>query len=199
MTSPGRAIAGLRRLRDLDLPTEHCESCAVGLGAMHKHMVDCSSQMLFCICDICAMMLGSRAETRFRAVPRGVHLAPGFRLSDSTWATMGIPVAFAFIYVTEEKEAIAVYPSPAGAISSAVEREPWNQLVSQNPVLASLLPYVEALVINRVNSAREYLIAPIDECYALVGIVRREWRGFGGFEALDQVTKRMREMRERAA
>ena len=45
-------------------------------------------------------------------------------------------------------------------------------------------PDVEALLINRVGPAREYFLAPIDECYRLVGLIRTAlarpvWRSRG--------------------
>ena len=54
-----------------------------------------------------------------------------------------------------------------------------------NPVLESLEPDVEALLVNRVGHAREasaaeYYIAPIDACYQLVGLIRVHWRGLSG-------------------
>ena len=39
---------------------------------------------------------------------------------------------------------------------------------------------VEALLVNRVGSAREYFLVPIDECYRLVGLIRIHWRGLSG-------------------
>ena len=39
---------------------------------------------------------------------------------------------------------------------------------------------MEALLINRVGPAREYFLAPIDECYRLVGLIRLHWRGLSG-------------------
>ena len=41
---------------------------------------------------------------------------------------------------------------------------------------------VEALLINRLGTTREYYIAPIDLCFELVGLIRMHWRGFSGGE-----------------
>jgi hypothetical protein len=41
-------------------------------------------------------------------------------------------------------------------------------------------PDVEALLVNRLGTSREYYIAPIDQCFELVGIIRMHWRGFSG-------------------
>jgi hypothetical protein len=39
---------------------------------------------------------------------------------------------------------------------------------------------VQALLVNRARGARQQWIVPIDECYALVGLIRTRWRGFTG-------------------
>ncbi len=41
-------------------------------------------------------------------------------------------------------------------------------------------PDVEALLVNRVGSTRQYFLVPIDECYRLVGLIRLHWRGLSG-------------------
>jgi hypothetical protein len=47
---------------------------------------------------------------------------------------------------------------------------------------------VEALLVNRIQGARDYFIVPIDECYKLTGIIRRYWSGIsGGDEVWEQI------------
>jgi hypothetical protein len=47
---------------------------------------------------------------------------------------------------------------------------------------------VQALLVNRVRGARQQWIVPIDECYALVGLIRTRWRGFtGGAEVWEEL------------
>lgn len=198
--STGRAFAGLRRLKRVNLPEERCDSCATGLSAIHQHMVDCSNHRLLCICSICSMMLGSESATRFRSVPSAGRSAAELQISDAQWDALRIPVALAFIYTTGQAgQAYVVYPSPGGPIASELDSMEWPRLVDSNPILQSLRPYVEALLINRVNNVREYLVAPIDECYRLVGIVRREWRGFGGgMELQEEMAAQLQELRRRA-
>jgi hypothetical protein len=77
---------------------------------------------------------------------------------------------------------VALYPSPAGATESLLPLETWSTLVSANPVLGTLEPDVEALLVNRVGDARDYLMAPIDVCYELAGLIRMHWRGLSGGE-----------------
>ena len=35
---------------------------------------------------------------------------------------------------------------------------------------------------NRTKGASECWLVPVDRCYALVGLIRMHWRGFGGGE-----------------
>src|SRR5262249_44458005 len=85
----------------------------------------------------------------------------------------------------------ALYPSPAGAMESLLTIQHWNDLVTENPGLAEIEPDVEALLVNRVGTAREYFIAPIDVCYELVGLIRRHWRGLSGGDAVWQEIEKM--------
>jgi hypothetical protein len=76
--------------------------------------------------------------------------------------------------------------------------------VQQNPVLSQLQPDIEALLVNRVGhahdlSAAEYYIAPIDECYRLVGLIRTNWKGLsGGSEVWVEIGRFFSELRSRA-
>jgi hypothetical protein len=81
---------------------------------------------------------------------------------------------------TPAERPIAIYPSPAGPTESLVGLDAWSRLVEANRVLAELEPDVEALLVNRTNGAREYYRVSIDRCYALVGLIRTQWRGLSG-------------------
>jgi hypothetical protein len=49
---------------------------------------------------------------------------------------------------------------------------------------------VQALLVNRVRGAQQQWIVPIDECYALVGLIRTRWRGFtGGAEVWEELQR----------
>ena len=55
-------------------------------------------------------------------------------------------------------------------------------------MLGELEPDVEALLVNRARGARDHWLVPIDECYALVGLIRTRWRGFtGGQEVWEEI------------
>ena len=66
--------------------------------------------------------------------------------------------------------------------------EGWALVMTANPALGSMKPDVEALLVNRTQGDEEYFIVPIDRCYALVGTIRRQWRGLsGGSEVWDAI------------
>jgi hypothetical protein len=57
-----------------------------------------------------------------------------------------------------------------------------------NPLLDSLSPDVEALLVYKRPDGFECHLVPIDACYELVGRVRRPWKGFsGGDEAWSEI------------
>jgi hypothetical protein len=65
-------------------------------------------------------------------------------------------------------------------------------------------PDVEALLVNRVGSARgytsaEYYLVPVDECYKLVGLIRAHWRGLsGGAEVWEEIAVFFNGLKQRA-
>ena len=86
-----------------------------------------------------------------------------------------------------QSRTVAFYPGPAGATESELPLGAWDRIVDANPVLGSLAPDVEALIVRMPERARTETAAhlvPIDRCYELVGLLRTAWRGFdGGQEA----------------
>jgi hypothetical protein len=112
-----------------------------------------------------------------------------FRLTDAEWNAFQIPIDMVFLFhSTTANRPIAIYPSPAGPTESLLSLDAWSRLVDANRVLAELEPDVEALLINRTNGAREYYRVSIDRCYALVGLIRKHWRGLsGGTDVWDAV------------
>jgi hypothetical protein len=121
-----------------------------------------------------------------------------FLLTDADWDALGIPIGLAFFQMTLGGRILAFYPGPAGPTESLLELSAWSQLVANNPALAEQRPEVEALLVNRINGAREYYQIPIDRCYALVGLIRTHWQGVsGGDEAWKVIADFMNDLRER--
>jgi hypothetical protein len=102
-------------------------------------------------------------------------------LADATWDSLLIPINLAFFYRDSSVgRVVAIYPSPAGATESLLQFGGWQELTVENPVLTEFLPDVEALLVNRMGTARNYYRISIDRCYELVGMIRLHWRGFSG-------------------
>jgi hypothetical protein len=89
-------------------------------------------------------------------------------------------------------------------VESLLPLDAWNEIVEQNAALNHLRPDIEALLVNRVGHAHElccaeYYIAPIDECYRLVGLIRANWKGLsGGTEVWGEIGRFFTDLRSRA-
>lgn len=199
--SGARGLAALRRFVNGPTEVECCDLCALALTEHHQHMIDPESRRLLCACDACAILFASSGETKYRRVPRDVRLLSDFSLSDQAWNSLAIPIGLVFIFRSSvSDEVLAVYPSPAGPTETVLDRESWHEIVAENPALTRLIPDVEALLVNRMNGAREYFLIPIDECYKLAGIVRAYWRGFsGGEEGWHQITRFFDRLKEHSS
>ncbi|MDQ3195678.1 MAG: DUF5947 family protein [Pseudomonadota bacterium] len=144
-------------------------------------MIEVSNRKLLCCCQACALLFGNHDGGKYRAVPRSSQHLSDFCISDAQWDSLLIPIGIAFFFKsTPESRVIALYPSPAGATESLLDLAAWQELAADNPVLAQLEPDVEALLVNRVDDARDYYRVPLDQCYALVGLIRSRWRGLSG-------------------
>ena len=176
---------------------EHCEICGAAIPAEHAHLVDIVGRRLLCACRACTAT-AARKDGPVRMPPRRVQALPGFRMSDAEWDSLRIPIDMAFIFEsTPEARPVALYPGPAGATESLLALQGWSQLVAANPALTAMQPDVEALLVNRTRAEREYYLVPIDRCYALVGTIRRQWRGLSGgsevWEAIGGFFDRLRQ------
>jgi hypothetical protein len=179
------AFATLRQFVRERAPSEQCELCSIEVAAEHQHLIDPVSRRLLCCCEACAILFSGQESARYRRVPRRIRALADFRMSDAQWDSLMIPISLAFFFhSTPAERVVALYPSPAGATESLLDLASWEDLARDNPMLERLEPDVEALLVNRMGSARLYYIAPIDECYKLVGLIRMHWRGLsGGTEA----------------
>ncbi|HMA33329.1 MAG TPA: DUF5947 family protein [Chloroflexia bacterium] len=175
------AFGTLRRFVRPRQPAERCDLCAVPLAPEHQHLLDPQTRQLLCACDPCALLFSSQEGTRYRRVSRRRQALADFRLTDGQWDALLIPVGMAFFFTNSaEARVMALYPSPAGPTESLLPLEAWTEIVAENPVLAEMLPDVEALLVNRVRGHQDYYLVPIDECYRLVGLIRVGWRGLSG-------------------
>ena len=183
-------LAALRRLSRPPAPQEPpapraevCEMCGVEIGPAHGHVADLENQRLLCACRPCHLLFtGTGAGGgRFRALPEAIRRVEGISISDAQWDDLQIPVDLVFVFRQGAAEHhSACYPGPGGATESLLDLSSWDAVLEANPVLRSVEPDVEAVLLRRSSAGSEGYLVPIDVCYALVGLVRRDWVGLSG-------------------
>jgi hypothetical protein len=193
-----KVIAGLRGLRSGAArpqgaavgtagagPDERCDLCGVEIPAEHEHLLHLGDRRILCACATCWAQRSGDPELR----PTGNRVVwlEDFNLPDELWARLEVPIGLAFFMRSSSVGAmVAMYPSPAGATESELKLEAWQDLLALNPELESLEPDAEALVVNRLPDPPAYVIAPIDECYGLVGAIKVNWEGISGGDAIER-------------
>lgn len=192
----------LRRFAKPRAAVRRCELCSVGLAAEHRHLLEMSVAQIVCACDSCALRFQSVMDGRFKLIPRDVRFLPELNFTDLEWESLALPINLAFFFQSSPGNQMkAIYPSPAGATESLLPLKAWDSLVANNITLARMEPDVEALLVNRVDSKREYYLAPMDVCFELVGLIRLHWRGLAGGEIvwgeIDQFFSRLRRQSSR--
>jgi Family of unknown function (DUF5947) len=176
------APAADRRRRPAE---ERCDICNAGIPDDHRHLLHLEERRIVCACEACWALHSGDAEYR-PAGSRTLWLE-GFDCDQEMWGQFQIPIGLAFFMrSTVSGGVVAFYPSPAGATESELSLEAWDALVERNPALEELDPDAEALIINRLSHPSQYVIAPIDDCYALVGLIKARWEGISGGSALEQ-------------
>jgi Family of unknown function (DUF5947) len=166
---------------------ERCDLCGEPIPPKHRHLLDLESRELMCACQACRLLFERPAAgaggAHYRLVPDRRLRFDDFVMDDVMWARLRIPVEMAFFFHSTPAERVqAYYPGPMGATESLLELGAWEELERDNPVLATLEPDVEALLVNRARGARQYFLVPIEDCYRLAGLIRTRWRGLSGGE-----------------
>jgi len=213
---PERATLGFEQaftaLRQFSRPRDpglravaKCELCSVGMGEEHPHLVELATRQILCACEACALLFDGMEKSRYKRVSRNSQHLTDFTMSDGQWESLMIPINMAFLFRSSlEGRMIALYPSPAGAVESLLPLDAWAEIASTNPILHRLKADIEALLVNRVGHAHgtghaQYYIAPIDECYKLVGLIRSNWKGLsGGTEVWIEVGRFFAELRAKS-
>jgi hypothetical protein len=176
---------------------EKCELCGASVGPEHPHVYALETRRIACACDPCAILFVDNTKQPYRRIPRDVRLLQDFAMDDQEWDSLLIPIKLAFfVYSSAAGRTVAHYPSPGGAMESALDLEYWGAIAAKNAILDQFAPDVEALLVNRVSEPAQYYRAPLDRCYHLVGIIRSHWRGLsGGSEVWTQIDDFFRQMR----
>ena len=201
---PNRPFMALKRLARPAAAIERCELCGIELVPEHQHLLEPLGRKLVCACTACALLFDGQIGTKFRRVPRRVRFLSNFQLTDAQWDGLFIPINMAFFFhSTPAGKIVALYPSPGGATESTLTLDTWGEIVERNTVLASMEPDVEALLVKRLSrgdgaGSPEYYLAPIDQCYKLVGLLRANWHGLSGgsqvWQAVEAFFKQLREL-----
>ncbi|AVH55118.1 MULTISPECIES: DUF5947 family protein [Streptomyces] len=179
MTTDGALARLIRSAADRTATSaaELCELCAAPVPDDHRHLYDGGDDEVRCVCRPCSVLFADDAagEGRYRLVPRR-----RVRLPRVDTAILGVPVGLVFFVPRADGTVTAQGPSPAGAMRWEVDAASWQRLAAMCPQLASMAPEVEALLVNTVHGLDHHWIVPIDDCYRMVAVVRREWRGLSG-------------------
>jgi Family of unknown function (DUF5947) len=206
-TKQNGSFAALRRFARARTVIERCDFCSAQLDELHQHLIEPERRRLVCVCGACAILFGSQGETAYRRVPRRILYLPDFRMTDAQWEGLLIPIELAFFFHSSPAgRVIALYPSPAGTAESLLDLAMWDEIAQGNLALKRMTPDVEGLLVNRTAMARggagasEYFVAPIDECFKLVGLIRANWRGLsGGEEAWKEIRRFFVDLKARAS
>ncbi len=193
-THMGSTAALVSRLRQLAAQgsgaadageVEHCDLCGTELDADHRHLLHIEERRILCACEPCVAM--RIADGPYRPTGTRVLWLDDFAMPDDLWARLQIPIGLAFFMLSSSVDGVAgLYPSPAGATECELDLVAWEELCEQNPVLRGLERDAEALIVDRISDSHRYVIAPIDECYRLVGLVKANWEGISGGDAVER-------------
>lgn len=181
-----------------------CDICATPIEPNHSHLVDVRDRRLLCSCYACHMLFVPQgaAQGRYRAVGDRYAELPKATFTGAHWDALQIPIGLAFFFQNSASKRIAAfYPGAGGATESELSMEAWDRIASEEPLLASMQPDVEAaLVYRRRDGDGEAYIVPIDRCYELVALVRMSWQGFdGGDQERERIDEFFAQIRERCA
>jgi hypothetical protein len=182
---------------------EVCELCGVAVPPEHRHLLDLEKRDLLCACKACSLLFDGDAAGggHYKLVPNRRVSLDDFELDDVTWERLSLPVDMAFFFRnSREGRVMAYYPSPAGPTESLLGLEAWDDIEATNPALAEMVDDTEALLVNRATGTERQWLVPIEDCYALVGLIRTRWRGFsGGAEVWEEIDRFFDELDAKSA
>jgi Family of unknown function (DUF5947) len=182
---------------------EVCELCGVAVPPEHRHLLDLEKRDLLCACRACSLLFDGDAAGggHYKLVPNRRVALDDRGLDDVTWQRLSIPVDMAFFFRnSREGRVMAYYPSPAGPMESLLGLEGWDDIAATNPALSGMADDTEALLVSRTKGEPRQWLVPIEDCYALVGLIRTRWRGFsGGAEVWEEIDRFFDELDAKSA
>jgi uncharacterized protein DUF5947 len=175
--STGALRRVIGRQREHTAEAERCDMCNVAIPGRHRHVLDVPSAELLCTCQPCTLLFEREAAGRghYRLVPDHRQ-----RLGELDPHELGVPVGLVFFVKQRDGSVVAHYPSPVGVTRWDIDAAMWRGLEERWDAVRDMAAGVQALLVNTVRGAREQWVVPIDDCYRLVALVRREWVGLSG-------------------
>jgi len=174
-----------------------CELCSREIMPVHRHLLDLHERRLLCACPACATLFahGEAGGHHYRLIADRHQKLPADLFDDAAWANLRVPVDVAFFFHdSRQGRPVALYHGPAGATESLLQLEAWDDLRGRTPLLDTVVPDVEAVLVSR-GRVRQSWIVPVDRCYELTGLMRAHWRGLGGGSELwERIEKFFEEM-----
>lgn len=185
MSVSAPVAASIRALRAFVVPRPKASACTLCGASIpehprHAHLWAKLGGRIVCACGACALLLGHEEGAPYRRLPTSVRALSGLVLGEGDWQALGVPIRLAFFVRRPETVVECVYPSPAGPVKSPLAREQSELLAARCPLFAEFQPDVEALLLCELGARQGAFRLPIDECFRLVGLVRRHWRGASG-------------------
>jgi hypothetical protein len=180
--SVGREPGGGEPVGDV---LERCDLCGVSIPQDHRHLLHLIERRIVCSCEGCWAMRAGEGD--YRPVGARTVWLPDLQLPDDLWASFQVPIGLAFFMRSTITECVvAMYPSPAGATESELRLDAWARMTELNPVVAGLEADIEGLIVNRLCDPPLHVIAPIDRCYELTGVIKASWEGISGGSGVER-------------
>jgi hypothetical protein len=171
--------------------SEACELCGQPLQGGHRHVLDRVAGTPRCACVACAVLFQTPGGARYQTLGDRVLRDPQLQRAPELFTALQIPVRLAFITCDANLAGCeATYPSVAGPTRAQLPAAACADLAATR-LLRALIPGQEALLLygREPGGPIAGFGVAVDRCYALVGTLRRTWRGFSGgpeaFRAID--------------
>lgn len=173
----------IHRAAQRSASVERCGLCAGIVGAQHRHVLDEQDGTLMCACTPCSLLFERDAAGggRYRLVP-----TRRTKLAEVPVEGLDVPVGLAFFVKQGDGRVTAHYPSPLGTTESELSAATWRTVAARTPALAELKPLVEGFLTwtgFRAGRDQQWIV-PVDDCYRLVAVIRRSWKGMSGGSAV---------------
>ncbi len=159
-----------------------CELCGAKMSEQHRHVVDKTARRLLCACTACVIAFDGDSPGRFRTVPDRRRVRRDGSIDAAMLDKLAVPVGLAFFFRSSTLARwVAVFPSVAGPTEAELPDEAWAALEARSALARELASDVEALLVHRTRDGRcGGYVVPVDECYELIALLRRHWRGIDG-------------------